>query len=130
MKTIPLLLIACWFVTTAKIAPAAELEPGLVGEYFDLGAAVEEFPKLEGKKPALKRVDKTINFRSTGPTFPGTKLDNRFAIRWSGKIKLPIWNPTMVRGWSSMAKPWWTTEGYTRCRNRTALSSSKLERTR
>src|SRR5437899_6987628 len=89
MKNIPLFLIALCLLLAGKLAPAAELEPGLQGEYFDLGSNVEDFPKLEGKKPALKRVDKTINFRSTGPTFPGTKLDNHFAIRWTGKIKIP-----------------------------------------
>jgi len=89
MKNIQLLVVALFLVVAGQLAPAAELEPGLQGEYFDLGSTVEDFPKLEGKKPALKRVDKTINFRSTGPTFPGTKLDNHFAIRWTGKIKIP-----------------------------------------
>ena len=89
MKNISLFLLALCLLLAGKLAPAAELEPGLQGEYFDLGSNVEDFPKVEGKKPALKRVDKTINFRSTGPTFPGTKLDNHFAIRWTGKIKIP-----------------------------------------
>src|SRR2546425_2256880 len=89
MKNIQLLVVALFLVVAGQLAPAAELEPGLQGEYFDLGSTVEDFPKLEGKKPALKRVDKTINFRSTGPTFPETKLDNHFAIRWTGKIKIP-----------------------------------------
>jgi hypothetical protein len=89
MKNIQSYLIAVCLVVACNLTSAAELEPGLGGEYFDLGSNVEDFPKLEGKKPALKRVDKTINFRSTGPTFPGTKLDNHFAIRWTGKIKIP-----------------------------------------
>jgi len=88
MKNISLLIAWC-LLLTAKLALAAESEPGLLGEYFALGGNLEDFPKLEGKKPDLKRVDKTINFRSTGPTFPGTKLDNHFAIRWTGKIKIP-----------------------------------------
>ena len=87
MKISPLLFASLFFavVTTS----AAELKPGLQGEYFDIGSNVEDFPKLDDKKPVIKRVDKTINFRSTGPTFPGTKLDNHFAIRWTGKIKIP-----------------------------------------
>ena len=89
MKNSQVLLASVCLITFCNLAPAAEPEPGLQGEYFDLGSAVEDFPKLEGKKPALTRVDKTINFRSTGPTFPGTKLDNHFAIRWNGKIKIP-----------------------------------------
>ena len=89
MKNISFLSIALCLLFTGKLALAAESEPGLLGEYFDLGGNLEDFPKLEGKKPDLKRVDKTINFRSTGPTFPGTKLGNHFAIRWTGKIKIP-----------------------------------------
>jgi len=89
MKNISFLLIASCLMLTGRPAPAAESEPGLLGEYFAVGGNLEDFPKPEGKKPDLKRVDKTINFRSTGPTFPGTKLDNHFAIRWTGKIKIP-----------------------------------------
>ncbi len=89
MKNISSLLIVFCLMLTGNLALAAESEPGLLGEYFALGGNLEDFPKLEGKKPDLKRVDKTINFRSTGPTFPGTKLDNHFAIRWTGKIKIP-----------------------------------------
>jgi len=90
MKKIAFLLVGVCLVAFARMAGAAELAPGLVGEYFALGSAVEDFPKIEAdKKPTLKRVDKTIEFRSTGPTFPGTKLDNHFAIRWTGIIKIP-----------------------------------------
>src|SRR5262249_9525875 len=89
MKTTQVLLASTCLLVFCNLAPAAEPEPGLQGEYFDLGSTVEDFPKLEGKKPTLTRVDKTINFRSTGPTFPGTKLDNHLAIRWTGRIKIP-----------------------------------------
>src|ERR1017187_3433452 len=90
MKKSALLLVGVCLVAFGRVASAAELAPGLVGEYFALGSAVEDFPKIEAdKKPTLKRVDKTIEFRSTGPTFPGTKLDNHFAIRWTGIIKIP-----------------------------------------
>ena len=90
MKKIPFLLIGLCLVAFGQAAHAADLAPGLVGEYFALDSTVEDFPKIEAdKKPTLKRVDKTIEFRSTGPTFPGTKLDNHFAIRWTGKIKIP-----------------------------------------
>ena len=90
MKKIALLLVGVCLVAFGKVAGAADLAPGLVGEYFALDSAVEDFPKIEAdKKPTLKRVDKTIEFRSTGPTFPGTKLDNHFTIRWTGVIKIP-----------------------------------------
>jgi len=89
MKSFTLLIATLCLMVSGELIFAADLEPGLQGEYFDLGSSVEDFPKLEGKKPALKRVDKTIDFRSNGPTFPGTKLDNHFAIRWKGKLKAP-----------------------------------------
>jgi hypothetical protein len=30
--------------------PADDSKPGLIGEYFDIGAAVEDFPSVDGKK--------------------------------------------------------------------------------
>src|SRR5438132_10521769 len=79
----------CLMIVPLAIA-ADKLEPGLLGEYFDLGEPVEDFPKISAdKKPTIKRVDKDVNFRSTEQTFPGTKLQSHFAIRWTGKIKLP-----------------------------------------
>lgn len=90
MKKIPLLLVGLCLLAFGGVARAADLAPGLLGEYFAMDSAVEDFPKIAAdKKPTLKRVDKTIEFRSTGPTFPGTKLDNHFAIRWTGVIKIP-----------------------------------------
>jgi hypothetical protein len=87
MKNI--LILFCWMFAGSVFA-ADKLEPGLIGEYYDLGDTVEDFPKLPAdKKPTLKRVDKSIAFRSTEQTFPGTKLQSHFAIRWTGKIKLP-----------------------------------------
>ena len=90
IKSVAIVLIACCLSVGGQ-ARAADSEPGLVGEYFDFGStSLEDFPKLEaGRKPALRRIDRTIDFRSTGPTFPGTQLTNRFAIRWTGKIKIP-----------------------------------------
>ncbi len=89
MKKIQLLLVGLCIAGFGRLASAADVTPGLFGEYFAMDTTVEDFPNLEGKKPTLKRADKTINFRSNGPTFPGTKLDNHFAIRWTGKIKIP-----------------------------------------
>jgi len=90
MKMFRLLFLGLCLVALARFAPAAELSPGLLGEYVDLGESNDDFPKpAPGKKPVITRVDKQINFRSTGPTFPDTKLTNYFAIRWTGKIKIP-----------------------------------------
>ena len=87
-----ILALACAFSlwTFNSAVAAEESKPGLIGEYFDLGTAVETFPTIPAdKKPTIKRVDKNLNFRSTEITFPGTKLQSHFAIRWTGKIKIP-----------------------------------------
>ena len=90
MKKIPFLLIGLCLVAFGRVARAGELAPGLLGEYFALDSAVEDFPTIAAdKQPTLKRADKTIDFRCTGPTFPGTKLENHFAVRWTGTIKIP-----------------------------------------
>ena len=69
---------------------AEDLEPGLVGEYFDLGSSLEDFPNISASKvPDVKRVDKTVNFASTQEGFHGTKLVDFFYVRWTGKIHTP-----------------------------------------
>jgi hypothetical protein len=90
MKRIITLLFALFLLSFNQTFAANAPEAGLTGEYFELGVAVEDFPTIPtDKKPTLKRVDKNINFRSTEMTFPGTKLQSHFAIRWTGKIKIP-----------------------------------------
>jgi hypothetical protein len=90
MKKI-LALICTLSLLSLRPAIAAEpLEPGLSGEYFDLGTDLQGFPTIpDDKKPTIKRVDKNLNFKSTSMTFPDTKLQSHFAIRWTGKIRIP-----------------------------------------
>jgi hypothetical protein len=83
------LLCLLGFLATSPL-DAAEPEPGLIGEYFDIGRPLEDFAKIpDDKNPTIKRVDRKIDFRSTESTFPGTMLQSHFAIRWAGKIKIP-----------------------------------------
>ncbi len=90
MKTLLAAFSLLCLLNVTKTFAANPPEPGLIGEYFDLGDAVEDFPKIPAdRKPTIKRVDKNIDFRSTESTFPGTKLQSHFAIRWTGKIKAP-----------------------------------------
>src|SRR5262245_50505511 len=72
-------------------APAADpLEPGLIGEYFQMQGALDDFPAIEkNRKPTLRRIDKDINFASTLEAFPGTKLEDDFYVRWTGILKVP-----------------------------------------
>ena len=90
MKYITLLAVAFLLAGNSPAFAADDLEPGLLGEYFDLGSSLEDFPTLPGdKKPLVKRVDKTINFESTQEGFHGTSLVDFFYIRWTGKIRIP-----------------------------------------
>src|SRR5687768_17787765 len=71
--------------------PAADLRPGLLGEFFDLQGEVEDFPSLTAdKKPALRRIDSLINFDSTEAAFGGTALTDKFFVRWTGVVRVAI----------------------------------------
>ncbi|MGD0093720.1 MAG: PA14 domain-containing protein [Planctomycetota bacterium] len=75
-------------ITLSQAFAADELEPGLKAEFFDMGDALEDFPDVKDKKPAVTRVDKTINVESTEDKWPGTNLEHHFYIRWTGVIKI------------------------------------------
>jgi hypothetical protein len=68
---------------------ADEVKPGLIGEYFDMAGAVEDFPALAAdKKPTIKKVDKQVNVESVEENFNGTNLGQHFYIRWTGQVKI------------------------------------------
>ena len=77
-------------LSLGTVASAAELEQGLVGEYFSYrtDGYVPDLP--EGARPFLVRVDKQIDFPDpgTGGDFHKTKLVYNFAVRWTGVIKI------------------------------------------
>ena len=90
MKKILTLVCALGLLNLHPAVAAEELAPGLTGEYFDIGTDLDGFPTIPaGKMPTIKRVDKNLNFKSTSITFPDTKLQSHFAIRWTGKIRIP-----------------------------------------
>ena len=80
---IPLLL------ALAPAALAADVEPGLVGEYFSYrtDGYVPDLPA--GARPFLVRVDRQIDFPDpgTGGDFHDTKLVYNFAVRWTGLLR-------------------------------------------
>ncbi|MBI3852380.1 MAG: hypothetical protein HY298_19155 [Verrucomicrobia bacterium] len=83
-------LAALLLFAVSRCAAAEDLQPGLTGEYFDIGTSLEDFPRIpDDKKPVVSRVDKTINFESTQEGFHGTSLVDFFYIRWTGKIRVP-----------------------------------------
>ena len=64
-------------------------KPGLIGEYFDVGSAIEDFPSVDGKQPAVRRLDKELNWDATGEKFAGTELEDHFYVRWTGLLRVP-----------------------------------------
>jgi glucose/arabinose dehydrogenase len=73
----------------ALVAGAAELQPGLVGEYFTIDKP-DTFPVIaSGRQPTYVRVDPKITFDEvTEGKFYGTKLSTNFYARWSGIIRI------------------------------------------
>ncbi|HEV8605732.1 MAG TPA: PA14 domain-containing protein [Tepidisphaeraceae bacterium] len=89
-RTLP--LIALSLLTLFCLAPdeAKDLKPGLLGEYYDMGDAVEDFPSIPAdKKPTIKLVDKTLNYDSTSEELGNSKLADHFYARWTGVLRVP-----------------------------------------
>ena len=82
-KTLALSLLLC--------APIQDrdLEPGLVGEYFEMPGALGDFPQIPpGRKPSFVRVDKSIDFDDAAGDFHGTRLSQNFYARWTGVLRV------------------------------------------
>jgi len=86
-------LFALTLLTCFCLAPDAakpELKPGLLGEYWDMGDAVEDFPNIPAdKKPTIKLIDKQLNFESTSEELGNSKLADHFFARWTGVLRVP-----------------------------------------
>jgi hypothetical protein len=68
----------------------AEVRPGLVAEFFRLGREVQDFPTLApDHKPAVRRVDRQINYAGTSGKFADTDLEDYFYVRWTGLLRVP-----------------------------------------
>ena len=67
------------------LAPqAADLEPGLVAEYFE---GIAAFPSTT-PKPVLVRVEKQVHYGDVSGDFYGSKLESNFYVRWSGLLRV------------------------------------------
>jgi len=73
----------------AKLKIEDELKPGLIGEYYKLESAMEDFPQIPpDQKPNPRRIDKQINWDSVTETFAGTSFDVHFYARWTGLLRI------------------------------------------
>ena len=74
---------------TATVVEAV-LKPGLLAEYYDLSEALSDFPDIAADtKPAVSRVDATINIEDSEDNVPGTTLSEHFYVRWTGFVRVP-----------------------------------------
>jgi hypothetical protein len=70
-------------------AQERDLEPGLVGEYFEMSGALGDFPSIPaGRKPTFVRVDKSVDFDDVTGDFYGTRLSQNFYARWTGILRV------------------------------------------
>lgn len=72
-----------FFFATVAVR-AANLEPGLVGEFFLLKGEIKDFPDVSDASPVVKCVAKTIHYELPNLPFYDPKFVSRFAIHWSG----------------------------------------------
>ena len=66
-----------------------ELKPGLIGEYYDLGEELNDFPNVKGMTPTLRRIDADVNIQQTNGQFNKSGLILHFYVRWTGVIRIP-----------------------------------------
>jgi hypothetical protein len=86
MRTILTLLPLLGF---CALQDAADLKPGLIGEYFQIGEPAEDYPDVGRKKPAVRRIDPDVNFPAANGPFGSTSLTHQFCVRWSGVLRIP-----------------------------------------
>lgn len=68
--------------------------PGLLGEYFDLGLPLRNFPDLPpGSRPRVVRSDPLLDFAAGPSTFAAAGLNAHFYVRWSGRIRIDAAGP-------------------------------------
>jgi len=89
MRIRSIMMMALLAMVANRGTAAGNLEPGLWGEYFDMGSGLEDFPTVKAdQKPVVARADKTINFESTQDPFYGTTLVDNFYVRWTGQLRV------------------------------------------
>jgi PA14 domain-containing protein len=82
----PLLLSIVLLVPTQD---PPDLVPGLIGEYFDIGEDLTDFPSVDNRKPKLRKIDKRVAFASTKDEFNRSGLKDFFYVRWMGVLRVP-----------------------------------------
>ena len=71
-------------------APAAELKPGLLAEFFKFADGEEPnfLPADHKKKPDVTKVHAQVNFESVDGAFAESGLEDKFHTVWAGVIRI------------------------------------------
>src|SRR5258706_1983554 len=89
MKNTLLRALATVAVCLPALAQEKDLEPGLVAEYFALGAGPNTFPNIPATmKPAYVRVEKAFDYGDVTGDFYGIRLSDDFYARWTGVLRV------------------------------------------
>jgi len=66
-----------------------DLRPGLVAEFYEMGAGLEDFPSLPAdRKPNLRRIDPRVDYESGEGGFGGAPMADGFYVRWTGTLRV------------------------------------------
>ena len=84
-----LFIIMAASLALAQDTEKPDLRPGLLGEYFDFGEEIDDFPYLGDRKPDKRVVDPRVDFAEVEGDFGQTSLVDHFAVRWTGVIRIP-----------------------------------------
>ena len=77
-------------VPASAASAKSSIKPGLVGAYFSLDGAIEDWPTFAADaKPHTLKIDADININSTDAGFNGTDLLDQFYVRWNGVLRAP-----------------------------------------
>jgi hypothetical protein len=86
------LVVAGGYALAAALLAAEqeELRAGLLAEFFNIDAEIQDFPVIASdRKPEIRRIDKQVNYESTEGKFADTDMTDCFYVRWMGFLRVP-----------------------------------------
>ena len=90
MRRVATVLMLALTGSAAFLLEAQEPRAGLIGEYFNIGEELDDFPDLPpAKRPVLRRIDRQLDWRATAGKFAESDLVDHFYVRWTGSIRIP-----------------------------------------
>src|SRR6185295_11205183 len=63
-------------------------QPGLLGEYYNMGGTIPDFPDTKTIKATVRRIDKQIDIPASSGPITGTDMVNNMYVRWTGLLRI------------------------------------------